>query len=204
MTRKERGADLEELKKRLALREKENAKASRPQAPARGPSKRAPPAPEPPAPPVSFDDEMQRMGVAREEGGAERVVIAPRPEGPVRARLAGAAQDDASWEEATRGVVATGAALPGRSASLPTLDLHGFSEQDALAELRRFLALHRGAKARWVRVITGRGREGGGVLRVAVARWLKQSSAVASTGHAPPAEGGEGVTLVQLRRSASG
>jgi DNA-nicking Smr family endonuclease len=82
----------------------------------------------------------------------------------------------------------------------PVLDLHGFSEEDALHELRRFVDLHRGGKAAIVRIITGRGVHGEAVIRPAVHAWLARTSAVAAWRLGLPAEGGEGVVIVQLRR----
>jgi hypothetical protein len=208
MTRREREADLEQLKKRLASRA-----PAKPAAPKPPPKPPPPPEPEP-EPPVSFEEEMARQGIAPSgASGADRVSVRPSPPGP--RRDAGGEEDpppglddDASWEHATRGVLARDRGVARgpreRVASLPTLDLHGFSEDDALAELGRFLELHRREEPRWVRVITGRGRHGSAVLRRAASRRLQASPAVAAVRPAEPADGGEGVLLVQLRRARPG
>lgn len=83
----------------------------------------------------------------------------------------------------------------------PRLDLHGFSVEHALAELRRFVELHRAAGQLRLRVVTGRGRhsaDGRPALRDAVEDWLDASPAVALSRRATPAEGGAGLLLVTL------
>ncbi len=85
------------------------------------------------------------------------------------------------------------------------IDLHGHTQEEAHRVLNAFIAGHAAAGRRCVRVITGKGsfREGGGVLKVAVPRWLNepplQDSILAFT-HARRDDGGEGALYVLLRR----
>lgn len=223
--RKERGADLEALKKALQEREAAARKEGRPAVPApsagrRGPARLTPPPTRvppvtPPEPPVSFEEEMSRMGVGHAPSGPERVIVRPEAPGPQRppplpgedAALPENLDDEALWALTTRGVraqrgVVARQAHGGRSEALPTLDLHGFTEADARHELRRFVALHRGAEPRWVRVITGRANHGLGLIRRATVAWLQGNGQIATFRPAPQDEGGAGVLLVQLRRAA--
>jgi len=85
------------------------------------------------------------------------------------------------------------------------IDLHGHTQEEAHRVLSAFIAGHAAAGRRCVRVITGKGsfREGGGVLKSAVPRWLNeqplQDSILAFT-HARRDDGGEGALYVLLRR----
>jgi hypothetical protein len=213
--RERKGADLEALKKRLAEKEKQAAPKARPAKPPPPPARPVRPAePAPPAapagPPVSFDDEMQRMGVAPAAGGPARVIVQPKARAPLVGSAGAGAElppeldDDALWALSTKGVVDPKRGVdrrpPVRSEALPTLDLHGFSEEDALHELRRFVQLHRGTTPKWIRLITGRGTHGPGVLRRAAVGWMQANSSIATYRPAAPAEGGAGVLLVQLTR----
>lgn len=86
-----------------------------------------------------------------------------------------------------------------------TLDLHGYTRQEASMVLERFLikAQYRGIT--WVLIITGKGKfspdpEQRGVLRSFVPLWLNQSSRVSSFAQAKPEHGGEGAFYVRLKR----
>jgi DNA-nicking Smr family endonuclease len=87
------------------------------------------------------------------------------------------------------------------------VDLHGHSRDPALAALERFVRASRAASRRAVLVIHGRGARSsdeGPVLKPLVWRWLA-SSKVAAEGvlaftSAGPAQGGDGATLVLLRK----
>lgn len=85
------------------------------------------------------------------------------------------------------------------------IDLHGHTQEEAHSALNAFIAGHAAAGRRCVRVITGKGsfRQGGGVLKTAVPRWLNepplQDSILAFT-HARRDDGGEGALYVLLRR----
>ena len=85
------------------------------------------------------------------------------------------------------------------------IDLHGMTQADAHRALCAFIAGQQAAGRRCVRVITGKGafREGGGVLRAAVPRWLNEAemrSRVLAISHAQPRDGGEGALYVLLKR----
>jgi hypothetical protein len=185
-----------------------------------GPARRAPQppsAPPPPPPsepsppepddPEAFDREMKAAGVGAMDPGPRRIAQTPAratgrrgaatesaPDRPGRA-------DAALFDEAMAGTRSSSAKVPGVDLrGAPVLDLHGFSEQDALHEVRRFVELHRGPKALVVRIITGRGVHGDAVIRPAVQAWLEKASAISAWRAGRPAEGGEGVVIAQVRR----
>lgn len=93
-------------------------------------------------------------------------------------------------------LVPRGVSMPSRVRS-PGLeiDLRGQTVEEALERLERYLDQATMAGLPWVRVIHGKGT---GTLRVAVQRTLKDHPLVASYETAPPAEGGEGATIVRL------
>lgn len=85
------------------------------------------------------------------------------------------------------------------------IDLHGMTQERAHMRLRRFLEIahHRGDRI--VLVITGKGRNGGGVLRRAVPHWLGEGPLRAITAawrQAHASHGGDGALYVRLRRRA--
>jgi DNA-nicking Smr family endonuclease len=85
------------------------------------------------------------------------------------------------------------------------IDLHGLTQADAHRALVAFISGQHAAGRRCVRVITGKGtfREGGGVLRAAVPRWLNEAdmrAAVLAISHAQPRDGGGGALYVLLKR----
>jgi DNA-nicking Smr family endonuclease len=89
------------------------------------------------------------------------------------------------------------------------LDLHGRERAEALRELERFVASATARGARALLVIHGRGRgsdAGGPVLRPAVWEWLASAAAeragVMAFASARPRDGGDGATVVLLRRPA--
>lgn len=88
------------------------------------------------------------------------------------------------------------------------IDLHHRDRATALRDLETFLAGGRARGARVVLVIHGRGHgsdPGGPVLRPAVWDWLSGRGAercgVMAFASAPPRHGGDGATLVLLRRT---
>jgi DNA-nicking Smr family endonuclease len=85
------------------------------------------------------------------------------------------------------------------------IDLHGHTQDEAHRALQAFVSGQAGAGRRCVRVVTGKGafREGGGVLKTAVPRWLNESplrEQVLAFSHARRDDGGEGALYVLLRR----
>ncbi len=83
------------------------------------------------------------------------------------------------------------------------IDLHGMTQTQAHAALRHFLRTAQASSRRIVLVITGKGRDGDGILRRAVPLWLAQPGfrdlvggfRAAAAGH-----GGDGAIYVRLRR----
>jgi DNA mismatch repair protein MutS2 len=75
------------------------------------------------------------------------------------------------------------------------INLIGKTSDEALPELEKYLDDALLAEAEQVRVIHGRGS---GALRTAIHKWLKRQHAVRSFHLAPPGEGGEGATIVEL------
>jgi DNA-nicking Smr family endonuclease len=84
-----------------------------------------------------------------------------------------------------------------------TLDLHGQTQDEAHRELSVFIARAHAQGKRLALVITGKGREGKGVLREAVPRWLNEPalrSRVLALTQAQPRDGGAGALYVLLRK----
>jgi DNA-nicking Smr family endonuclease len=93
----------------------------------------------------------------------------------------------------------------GQIAIEATIDLHGLTQDEAFAAINSFLAESLQAGRRCVLVITGKGtaRDGGGVLRSAVPRWLTEGihhEHLIGIAVAFPQHGGEGALYVLLRR----
>lgn len=85
------------------------------------------------------------------------------------------------------------------------LDLHGMTQEAAHHALGGFIAHSRNEGRRCVIVITGtgRGREGAGVLREQVPKWLSTPplrDGVIGFANAQPTDGGAGALYVLLRR----
>lgn len=83
------------------------------------------------------------------------------------------------------------------------LDLHDMNQEEAFAALQHFCARANERGWRSLRIITGKGRGGGGVLRAQVPHWLEVSELaprMVAMSYAQPREGGEGVLLVLLSR----
>lgn len=91
----------------------------------------------------------------------------------------------------------------GRMPVSATLDLHGHSQASAHGLLVGFLARERSATARCVLVITGKGRDGEGVLRRRFLQWLDTAEASGLVSGFAPAHrkhGGAGAWYVFLRK----
>ena len=83
------------------------------------------------------------------------------------------------------------------------LDLHGHDQDRARAVLHAFIARAHADGDRAVLVITGKGRMGGGVLRLRVPDWLNEAPSrarVAGVSAAEARHGGEGALYVALKR----
>ena len=89
------------------------------------------------------------------------------------------------------------------------LDLHGMTQTEAHRALSAFLSVQHAAGGRCVIVITGKGvgKEGGGVLRNAVPRWLNEApnrDKVLAFEYARQRDGGAGALYVLLKRKRFG
>lgn len=81
------------------------------------------------------------------------------------------------------------------------LDLHGYTRQQALTILQRFLKRLESAHSIWVLIITGKGKQDNPhALRYLVPQWLEQLSMVGEYCVAKPHDGGEGAYYVRLKR----
>jgi DNA-nicking Smr family endonuclease len=101
--------------------------------------------------------------------------------------------DRASFEKLKRGQMAIEARL----------DLHGQTQDEAHRALSAFIARAQASGRRLALVITGKGREGKGVLRESVPRWLSEPALrnrVLAITQAQPRDGGAGALYVLLRK----
>jgi len=124
---------------------------------------------------------------------------APRP-APLPKALAplavggGADIDRASFERLKRGQMEIEARL----------DLHGKTQDEAHRALSAFIARAQSRGTRLALVVTGKGREGKGVLRESVPRWLNEPALrarILALTNAQPRDGGSGALYVLLRKS---
>ncbi|MBM4266787.1 MAG: DNA mismatch repair protein MutS [Deltaproteobacteria bacterium] len=87
-----------------------------------------------------------------------------------------------------------------------TLDLHGYTQEEAFSAVTNFLEQAWFEGRRCLLVVTGKGtaRDGGGVLRSAVPRWItegRHSDRLIGIGPADARHGGAGALYVLLRRA---
>ncbi len=83
------------------------------------------------------------------------------------------------------------------------LDLHGLTQAEAHQELHYFMSKAVATGKRRLLVITGKGRDGGGVLRAALPRWLMAGpfkKHILTLHPAAARHGGDGATYVLLKR----
>lgn len=87
--------------------------------------------------------------------------------------------------------------------SIPFLDLHGLTEQQAFLRVTHFIEQHHQRGTRTIGIIHGKGLRStdGPVLKLAVIDWLEEHSQVLRHHVAPPHQGGDGARIVQLRFS---
>lgn len=154
-------------------------------------------------PAVSADaDEAEKPGPARKKAPAPttpaasvRKAAAPPRAAPAITHGRAAGVDRRTLDRLRRGQLAIEAEI----------DLHGHYRESAHRALSAFILGQAEAGRRCVRVVTGTGftREGGGVLRDAVPRWLNEAPLrehVLAFSHARPDDGGAGALYVLLRR----
>jgi len=82
-----------------------------------------------------------------------------------------------------------------------SLDLHGFNQQQALAELIRFFEHCLQQKYQVVIVVHGKGNRSGGiaVIKPLVQHWLSEQSQILAFCPAQPRDGGSGASYVLLK-----
>lgn len=92
----------------------------------------------------------------------------------------------------------------GRLPIQSTLDLHGLTQSEAHAAVQGFVARAIDRGLRTVLIVTGKGRrDGGGVLKTALPRWLNEAPLrpfVLALSEARPEHGGGGALYVLLKR----
>jgi len=84
-----------------------------------------------------------------------------------------------------------------------SIDLHGMTRTQALAELQRFIGDCRSRHIKVAHVVHGKGyqsSQGKPVLKPSVALWLKQMPEVLAYSPCLPSDGGEGALYVLLKR----
>jgi len=140
------------------------------------------------------DDEPSTQGAL-----ADRLRMRREPTTPLESDGTLPAIDRRTAERLRRGQIAIEASV----------DLHGLTQDEAFLAIQSFLAESLAAGRRCVLVITGKGtaRDGGGVLRSAVPRWLTEGAYrehLIGIAVAYPQHGGEGALYVLLRRQRGG
>lgn len=83
------------------------------------------------------------------------------------------------------------------------IDLHGMTQEQAHAALVGFVTRAYESGRRCLLVITGKGRDGTGILRAQVPRWLNQPTLrplIIGLSVARPNDGGEGALYLLVRR----
>ena len=83
------------------------------------------------------------------------------------------------------------------------LDLHGLSQEQAQKEVKAFISGAAQKNFRHVLIITGKGRDGHGILREKVPEWLKDSPLcyqINAISYAQPKDGGKGALYIRLKR----
>jgi DNA-nicking Smr family endonuclease len=174
----------------------------------------------------AFDEAMRGARPLPPEGHGRRVPVGPaHTEAPPRSarrereELArGEAPDNGAFAVEAVGETISGRAggvdaqkvrelRSGRARVQATLDLHGEERDAALAALERFVDRSRAGGRRCVLVVHGRGAhssEGSSVLKPLVWRWIRSSrlaaSAILAFASAGAAQGGDGATVLLLRK----
>ena len=83
------------------------------------------------------------------------------------------------------------------------LDLHGLSQEQAQKEVKAFIGSALQKNLRHVLIITGKGRDGRGILREKVPEWLKDAPLcyhLNAISYAQPKDGGKGALYIRLKR----
>ena len=83
------------------------------------------------------------------------------------------------------------------------LDLHGLSQKQTQNEVNAFICTAVQKNFRHVLIITGKGRDGHGILREKVPEWLKDAPLcynLNAISYAQPKDGGKGALYIRLKR----
>ena len=83
------------------------------------------------------------------------------------------------------------------------LDLHGLSQEQAQKEVKAFIGSAVQKNFRHVLIITGKGRDGHGILHEKVPEWLKDVPLcyyLNAISYAQPKDGGKGALYIRLKR----
>ena len=83
------------------------------------------------------------------------------------------------------------------------LDLHGLSQEQAQKKVKAFIGSAVQKNFRHVLIITGKGRDGHGILREKVPEWLKDAPLcyqLNAISYAQPKDGGKGALYIRLKR----
>jgi DNA-nicking Smr family endonuclease len=149
----------------------------------------------PAAPPAAAKEPAPRAAPISPKPSASRLARPapplPRVKAPAPGRFADI--DKRTAERFRRGELAIEA----------TLDLHGLIQTEAHRRLDAFIERAAAAGTRMLLVVTGKGQNGGGVLRESVPRWLAEPGLrprVLALAHAQPKHGGGGALYVLLRK----
>jgi DNA-nicking Smr family endonuclease len=155
-------------------------------------------------------------GVERLDRDGARVVRPPRGQAPAEEETAAPTEFELElWGEQMTGLAkgADGRELSALRRGTPAprrqIDLHGYTGDEARAEVRRFLGRALDAGLDCVSIVHGRGKgsEEGPVLKRALPGWLAEpphGAGVLAFTTAPPRMGGAGATLVLLRAKRGG
>ena len=91
----------------------------------------------------------------------------------------------------------------GRMEIEASLDLHGLSIAQAHTAFQKFVVLHIKKQSRLLLIITGKGKDGAGVLRKEIHHWIHESycaHSILKMLNAAPHDGGTGAYYLFLRR----
>jgi len=156
---------------------------------------------------IPLDDERGRALLPEAPAaGTDTAASAPAPATaaprPARSEATALAADHGTLDRRTAQRLKRG-----RIAIDARFDLHGHTQSTAHAALLRFVERARARGCRHVLVVTGRGPEGGGVLKRTVPRWLAEPvfhRHIVAFHEAGPRHGGAGALYLVLRRPRAG